>query len=99
MMSFVTEATVPSGDWPGAQKKCLALMLPAAAAPPLAMTTAVTTAANAKVARTATAERAARMIFTSRLDELDEPRSPVEVPLCPQSPVQKQIDESINGLD
>src|SRR6476659_7971186 len=93
MMSFVTEATVPSGDWPGAQKKCLALMLPAAA-PPLAMTAAVTTAANAKVARTATAERAAPMIFTSRLDE---PRSPIEVRLCPQSPVQKQIDQSING--
>jgi hypothetical protein len=68
---------------------CLALMLPAAAAPPLAMTAVVTTAANTKVARKAAAERAAPMIFTSRLDE---PRSPVDVPLCPQSPFQKQID-------
>src|SRR4051794_11802182 len=42
MMSFETEATVPSGDWPGAQKKCLALSSPAAAALPLRIAPAIT---------------------------------------------------------
>src|SRR3954452_8495062 len=43
MMSFETEATVPSGDWPGAQKKCFALSSPAAAALPLKIAPAITT--------------------------------------------------------
>src|SRR3954470_7988747 len=42
MMSFEIEATVPSGDWPGAQKKCLALSSPDAAALPLSIAPAIT---------------------------------------------------------
>src|SRR3954454_16866680 len=50
MMSFETEATVPSGDWPGAQKKCLALSSPDAAALPLRIAPAIT-ATRATAAR------------------------------------------------
>src|SRR4029077_11096729 len=58
MMSFCSESTVPVGDWPGAQKKCLGFVFVAEAdEAPTAPATAATRAATSAMRATARAGR------------------------------------------